>query len=290
MAAGLGAGVLFAALTNPLGRKAPIEWLWESVAFSPSLSAPISTTLYGVKVQSTALPWWYVPGWIVVEYSLPFLLLAVIGAAAAIGRLKTEKLDRALAWFPFVIQGLILPLVIILVGATLYDRLRHLFFIVPPFCLLAAFGLYVCFSSVKMSASLRAKALPLLGAACLLLNFGATVLWHPYQYAYLNALGRIFPDYTFDTDYWGLTVAEAIERMKDRGVETVRVGPAPIFLSYEAEDPIVVRPHPRPTVLEHGYYYVHSRPSWWATGLPESCRTLFEIRRQGANLGVGGEC
>ncbi len=290
MATGLAAGILAAALTNPFGRKAPIQWLWESVAYSPSLSNPIPTTLYGVKVQSTALPWWYAPGWMVVEYPLPFLVLAVIGAAAAINRLRTGRLERALAWLPFVVQGLILPLIIVIAGATLYDRLRHLFFVVPPLCLLAGFGLYICFSSLEGRSGFREKALALLGAGCLVANFAATALWHPYQYAYLNAFGRQFPEYTFDTDYWGLTIAEAIERMKKLGAKEVHVGPAPIFISYFDEPEISVLANPSHIPVDQGFYYVHSRPSWRATVLPSKCRTLFEIKRQGMILGMGGEC
>jgi hypothetical protein len=290
MAAGLAAGILVAALINPFGRKAPIQWLWESVAFSPSLGNPIPTTLYGVKVQSTALPWWYVPGWIVVEYPLPFLVLAVIGAAAAISRLSAASLERALAWLPFVIQGLILPLVIVVTGATFYDRLRHIFFFVPPLCLLAGFGLYICYSSLERRSGLREKALALVGAGCLAANFAATVLWHPYQYAYLNAFGRLFPKYSFDTDYWGLTITEAVERMKARGVTMLRAGPAPVFLNYFDEKGMTVQGNPSHIPVGQGFYYTHIRPSWRATGLPKSCRKLFEITRQGVRLGVGGEC
>ena len=50
-------------------------------------------------------------------------------------------------------------LVIVVAGATLYDRLRHLFFMVPPLCLLVGFGLYICFSSLERGSGLREKAL-----------------------------------------------------------------------------------------------------------------------------------
>jgi len=36
----------------------------------------------------------------------------------------------------------------------------------------------------------------------------------------------------------------------------------------------------RGIAADGGAYYIHSRPSWQAAGLPDFCRTLFRIERQ----------
>ena len=69
--------------------------------------------------------------------------------------LKTETLERASPWLPFFIQGLVLPLIVVLAGASLYDRLRHLFFMAPPLCLLAGFGLYFSLTVSEMDEGRR---------------------------------------------------------------------------------------------------------------------------------------
>jgi hypothetical protein len=286
--AGFAAGIFIAAFANPFGRKAPIQWLWESVAFSGSFKASIPTTLYGHTVQSSTLPWWYVPGWIVIEYPVPFLVLALTGAIAGVTYLRRDRFERAYPWLPFFIQGAVLPVILVFIGATLYDRLRHLFFIVPPLCLLAGFGLEFLVSGT-IGSSLRKKALALVGVASLIANFVVTLIWQPYQYAYLNELARLFPQYSFDTDYWGLTVLESVARMKELGVNRFRAGPAPVFPSYSLEGSTIVEFYPGGSP-GRGFYYVHSRPSFSAKGLPASCRTLFKVERQNVILGVGGEC
>jgi hypothetical protein len=165
-----------------------------------------------------------------------------------------------------------------------------LFFIVPPLCLLAGFGLEFLVRGLMTGSSLRQKSLGLVGVASLIANFVVTLIWQPYQYAYLNELARLFPQYSFDTDYWGLTVSESVARMKALGVNEFRAGPAPVFVSYSLEGPPMVKPYQGAGSLDRGFYYVHSRPSFSAKGLPASCRTLFKVERQNVILGVGGEC
>ena len=104
---------------NPLGRKAPIRWIIEGIAYARHpVTQPVK--LYGVTVDSGALPWWYVPGWLVGEYPLAFWLLVALGAwgvvtflsriparaersgCAAVPRLRTRVAPRLppSAWRP----------------------------------------------------------------------------------------------------------------------------------------------------------------------------------------------
>ena len=231
----------------------------------------------------------YLLGWIFLEYPIPFLLLAGIGAIAGLRLLRENGLEFAYPWLPFFAQGAVLPLIIVVSQSWLYDRLRHIFFIVPPLCLLAGVGLYICFSILRSGSGVHQKAAGALGASCLLAILAASLLWMPYQYAYLNAAGRLFP-HSFDTDYWGITVVEGVERMKQAGVKELKAGPAPIFKSYSGEKEISVLPLETPIRPAPGFYYVHSRESWRVFGLPDRCRTMVRIERQGVILGEGGEC
>jgi hypothetical protein len=299
MLAAISAGIFLAVFLNPLARKAPFQWIFEGVKYAANkYDGAQNLKVYDQMVVSNALPWWYVPGWIIAEYPAAFLALFVLGGFGAIRLLwRTPMIAALYPWVPFVVQGLVLPLCIIISHAVIYDRLRHLTFIVPPLCMLAGFGLYLCFDSVRAGSRWVNKALAVAGPVLLLIIFANTAIWYPYQYAYLSEFARSFPQFAFDVDYLGLTIAESIERMRQHGVKTFRAGPAPVFLSFDPKETGVAIDyvsrgyplHPDP-VQGGGAYYLHSRPSWNAAGLPDFCRTLFKIERQGVILGVGGEC
>jgi hypothetical protein len=293
------AGIFLAVFLNPLARKAPFQWIIESIIYAANkYDGAQNLKLYGQTIHSNALPWWYVPGWIVAEYPAAFLALFILGGAGAIRLLWRRPVICALyPWVPFIVQGLVLPLCIVLSHAVIYDRLRHLTFMIPPLCMLAGFGLYLCVDSVRVTTHWIAKASAIVGPALLLIIFANTAVWYPYQYAYLSELARSFPQFAFDVDYLGLTITESVERMRQHGVKSFRAGPAPVFVVFDPKETGVAvdyvsrgyAPYPQP--LEGGgAYYLHTRPSWDAAGLPDFCRPLFQIERQGVILGVGGEC
>ena len=163
--------------------------------------------------------------------------------------------------------------------------------------MLAGAGLYYCVVTVRARGA-RARALfAILAPAFLLINFGSTALWYPYQYAYLSEFARGFPPFAFDTDYLGLTMQEGIKTMGQQGIRRFRVGPSPTMGIYNTSEygyaldlvsaAYSIHPHP---IAGGGVYFVHSRPSWGASGLPDFCRVLFTIKRQGVILGAGGQC
>ena len=293
------AGVALATIINPLGRKQPIRWIIDGIAYAGHpVTQPVK--LYGVTVDSGALPWWYVPAWMVGEYPLAFWLLVGLGVWGLMTLLSRKPTRAAYVWAPFVAQGLLLPILIVFFSGSFYDRLRHLLFMIPPWCMLAGFGLYVCVERMRQNGRLRSAMLAVLATALLTYNFAMTVIWYPYQYVFLSEIARLWSQFSFDSETLGLSVTESIERMRERGITQFRAGPAPIFAAYE--DPGNVQrlgvaigyvgpgtPHPAP-VPGGGAYYLHTRPSWGFAGVPPFCRELFRIERQSVILGVGAQC
>jgi hypothetical protein len=293
------AGVALATMINPLGRKQPISWIFEGIAYARHpVTQPVK--LYGVTVDSGALPWWYVPGWLIGEYSLAFWLLVGLGVWGLITLLSRKPTHAAYVWAPFVAQGLLLPVLIVFFSESFYDRLRHFLFMIPPWCMLAGFGVYVCVERARRNGNLRSSVLAVLATALLIYNFAMTVIWYPYQYVFLSEIARLWPQFSFDSETLGLSVTESIARMREHGITEFRAGPAPIHAAYE--DPrygeglgVVIRyvgpgtPHPAP-VPGGGAYYLHTRPSWGFAGVPRFCHELFRIERQGVILGVGAQC
>lgn len=285
-------GCIFAIISSPLGRKDILTYIIDSISFAakfPTAVTPIR--LFALDISSNHIPFWYIPGWLLVEHPEPFLVFIVIGSVVGLIRVLASP-KRSIIWATFIIQGLLLPLAIIMADSSLYDRIRHVFFIIPMLGVLAGFGLFTLLSCKRYYG-----VAVFLGFLLFSYQVAITIIWHPYQYAHLNAIGRLFDDHAFDTDFMGLSMHEGIQRVASSGIKSFSAGPAPVIMFYN-QSPFnlkvdLVSPsystNTRPK-LGGGTYFIHARPSWGARGLPSDCKLLFNIRRQGVLLGYAGVC
>ena len=111
--------------------------------------------------------------------------------------------------FVFLICLIIPILVTILLGSTLYNGWRHLYFIYPIIILFSLRGLYfIKFNFFKKNIINFYLILSLL-----ILNITyTTIKYHPHQNNYFNILARNETHKNFDMDYWGLGNKQAIEK------------------------------------------------------------------------------
>jgi hypothetical protein len=192
-------------------------------------------TAWGMKVVTTALPWWYVPGELLARLPEGFLLLLVtgilFGVAAAFGFLRAtigalrrwdagslrgsalllaRSRRQLLVW-----AGVILPIGFIIVRhSTLYDGIRHVLFVIPMLALIAGAGF------LRLGPLLR--RFPVISAAIGGAYIGVatwtlTVL-HPLEYVATNALagGVTGAQGRFELDYWALAATVALRRLESR--------------------------------------------------------------------------
>jgi hypothetical protein len=164
-------------------------------------------SLYGGQdLAASQLPWHYLPRWLLL--TLPPVV--VFGAALSIVRLWQSDRSRlqTVAIWAFVLMP---ATVVIVRHLTLYDSIRHMFFIVPPFAILAAAGWDALLEWVRRPAARMAViALVAIGVA--------EPLWfqlrnHPNQTAYFTpAIGGPRGAFArYDMDYWGNCVLQALE-------------------------------------------------------------------------------
>jgi hypothetical protein len=156
-------------------------------------------------VPAADLPWHYLPTWLAI--TLPPVVLA--GAAVSIARFWTVRVSRVqlAALWAFVLVPATYAIVRHL---TLYDGIRHMFFIVPPIAVIAASGWDYLLLHAKGRARLVVVAVLAAGLAEPLLF---QVRNHPNQTVYFSpiaggprgAFGR------FDMDYWGNCVQAAVD-------------------------------------------------------------------------------
>ncbi len=167
----------------------------------------------GEYLNSTDLPWHYVPVWLAVQTPLPTLGLLLAGGLTAAWRMRESR--AAAAGLGVVAAGLVVPLgLVLLTRPVLYDAARHFLFLLPPIAVLAAIGVEGLLAQLGQRVTERHAAHVLAtGAAVLLvgLPLPEMVRLHPYQYLYFNELVGGLPGASrrFDLDYWGHSLREA---------------------------------------------------------------------------------
>ena len=175
----------------------------------------------GDYVSSLAPPPAYAPVWFAITAPPFALLLGGVGAAALVRRgLRAPGAlvrNTRLRFESLLLACYVLPaLAVILLGSTLYNGWRHLYFLYAPFCLLATGGLRALAAAADRL-RLRGGApwtygLAGLGAAATL---GAMIALHPDQDLYFNFLeDRATPERLrtrYDFNYTVISSRRALE-------------------------------------------------------------------------------
>lgn len=190
-----------ARLLNVLGRSGHFPW--------PGL------TLYaGQLVAANALPWHYLPVWMLITIPLPYSLLAALGlgtAFLALARYGRAALHRPGAWLDALfLAWLLVPIgAIIATRAVVYDGWRHVYFVYPAVLLLALRGA----RALGQAWQRRASAMPArrwaagTALALLVLEAGRTAWFmvraYPNQQVYFSFLPAATAERLFERDYWG---------------------------------------------------------------------------------------
>jgi hypothetical protein len=181
--------------------------------FARPLSAFVKTTqldwakgfdvlFAGQDLGAGALPWTYVPVWLVL--SLPPVI--VVGAALSWLVVRRGR-QEAVAWAGLAAFAATPVLAAVVRNATIYDGIRHLLFVLPPLVALAAAGWTAL---IDTRARMVALGLLVAGMAEPLIF---QVRNHPNQIVYFSPLagGPRSAFARYDMDYWGNSVLQAVE-------------------------------------------------------------------------------
>jgi dolichyl-phosphate-mannose-protein mannosyltransferase len=204
-------------------------------ALSGLFHFPVTTPFDGHFYPATNLPFAYLPVYIAIklpEVVLAGMLAAICLFAADLVRRRVSIEDAAvLPWFTLVF-AIALPLTYFLIGRpAIYNGMRHFFFLVPPLCVMAAFGL----DRLWRLAEQRRRWLGAVVAGLLLAVAGREMATmtdlHPNEYVYYNVMvggpGGAFR--RFEMDYWSNFIPEALAaldqqlRLEARGKPPKRV-------------------------------------------------------------------
>ncbi len=189
----------------PWAQEQPLVRPFEAFLTASAFSWGNPSLFDGQDLAAADLPWHYLPTWLLISVP-PVVLLGVALSAARLLKMQPSRVQLAALW-AFV---LIPASVVIVRHLTLYDGIRHVFFIVPPLAVLAAAG----WDFALRAASRRTTAA--LVSAALAVGIAEPALFqlrnHPNQYVYFSpviggpraAFGR------YEMDYWGNCVLQAV--------------------------------------------------------------------------------
>ncbi len=197
---------------------APLNPLRAATYFSHDFEKPWRELFDGRLIPITQMPRSYVPT--LVALTLPELMLVlgicgIVAALVAAARNGRSTVGRRAALVSIVLAATLPILLTILVRPYLYNGIRHLLFVVPPFTVLGGFA------AAWMAQRLSQYGTPAIAAGSLAFVAGIAspivdmVRLHPYEYTdYNHIAGSVRgAQADFMLDYWGLSLTQASRRL-----------------------------------------------------------------------------
>jgi hypothetical protein len=207
-------------LVWPWSVLSPLNPLRAAAYFSHDFEKPWRELFDGRLIPITQMPRSYVPT--LVALTLPELML-VLGTCGIVGALLAAvwndrgTIGRRAALVSIVLAATLPILLTILMRPYLYNGVRHLLFVVPPFAVLG--GLAAAWIAHRLrqwgTTAIAAGGLAFVaGTASPIIDM---VRLHPYEYTDFNHIvgGVRGAQADFMLDYWGLSLTQASRRLLD---------------------------------------------------------------------------
>lgn len=220
-------GVAVGTLFWPYGLVDPINHIPETLKEFSKLSVNIRSLFEGEMVFGGSVPPDYLPKWVFM--TIPIFSIAGLLLFFIFSKKIFEKYTPLLT-FMAIFVGLFPFIYVIIQGSTLHDGWRHTIFAYTGVVASAALAwnyLLDAFKSNKILTYVIAGALGLMALESTVF----IVRNHHYPYIYFNALsGGIQSAYgSYETDYWGVSLKQAVDWMDKEGI-----------ISTDLEEPITL--------------------------------------------------
>jgi hypothetical protein len=210
------AAYILAVLTWPAALVDPVNHPLEALTEFSKLGVKIRLLFGGENIMSDDTVWYYPALWISKTVPL-FVLFGFLGSLALIPRFL-KQYNRLPVYI--LLFATIFPVAyVIYKDSILHDGWRHLYFIYPSMVALAGIFWVALEKMVAPKQAMRYAVWGVLGLMVLESLF--FIVRNPqYPYVYFNALsGGISNAYGYyETDYWGVSVKQAINWMEDEGI------------------------------------------------------------------------
>ena len=275
--------------TNPYARVGFIEWIAHAILFESKFPWNGDVRVWGQVYPASDLPWFYLPSYLLLE--TPLVPIIVCAIALMIVPWKVKKITSTLQtnWllFSLFVFTLGVPVGIILLGSTLYDRSRHLLFLWVLIAVILGLVAAAVGKIIPPRGILR-STLTLFALLTTTSNLVAIAQWWPYHYAFLNGLSTFFSDSGLETDYWAVSAHEGVIRLRESVGSPVAVIPTDTTSWYVGGK--LATKFEAGELADRDRYgiYVVNRGERFT--FPETCLQNFVIERRGVLLGTGFVC
>jgi hypothetical protein len=182
--------------------------------FSHFSRANMDMLFFGEKINSTKVPWFYIPAWILLTTPILYLVFFIIGLFASlkdiIKKVNMRSYGDAQIQDTFFALIFFIPIfAVIILNSVVYDGWRHLYFIYPAFLLFVIHGI-ACI--VKLTTKFK---LQWVIYAVLTFSFSQIAFLmaksHPLQSTFFNAFAGTNLKQRFELDYWALSSKDILE-------------------------------------------------------------------------------
>ncbi len=185
----------------------PVTGLMKSLLADTSFSWGGSTLFRGNAYKPEVLPYYYLPFLMAIQFTIPVILLTVLGLFTIVRDFNKNIIDRTLliilvAWYMVPI-GLA-----IIVKPAIYHNFRHFLFITPPIFFFSGIGIKTILNNISRRAVAIVIILIMLAPGII-----GLIQLHPYQYIYYNQLvGGVRGAFrSYENDYWVTSYQECIK-------------------------------------------------------------------------------
>lgn len=206
----------------PYLRLAPLKHLIESIMIMGRFPWSGGILFEGQVLSPEALPWYYLPKMMAIQFTLPLVVLAPVGLSAAASRvmkraIHVSEMLMLCAWFVVPI------LAVIVLRSTVYGNFRQFLFVTPPLFVLAVMGADAILTRFRSR-----LASGVLVAIILIPGVAGIIRLHPYEYVYYNALvGGVRGAFrSYEMDYWCTSYRQAMEEVNRIAPEAAEIAVA----------------------------------------------------------------
>ena len=307
----------------PSSWQSPLTFIVETLSYFASHQWNPLNHFQGQFIPAQQVPWTYLPVWYSVSIPEIFLLLCCIGLVISSIKYQNFSPLQQSSVLLLGLQLVFFPLVAIVKHSTIYDGLRQFLFTLPSLVTFSVIGLVWIFQVI----SDRIK--PALVILILIIGLDiiqTMVQLYPYEYIYFNRLSGGLPTAkaNYETDYWGLSIREAIAWINsnlppksviftDGAFSTTLIqsspnnitlledrlygSPANVAIWKVSEDPIqtqeilLQQEAIALDLLEQSqHFYYLAIPRFDYPQRFSQCPIVYEVQRQGVGLSLVREC
>lgn len=216
-------------VTSPVSWANPLAYLPETLTQFSDFDLWDGTILYrGDYIEGQAVPWHFIPVWMLITIPIPIVLLFGIGSVWGLGRALRHPLrvfsERARREDLAMLALVVLPIfAAIALSSTLYTGWRHFTFVYTPFLVVAALGLHGLIGWVG-----RVRWVKPVLVGMVLVHQGGVAGWmfmnHPLHIGYFSPWVDVFGGRAgFEGDYLRASSRLALEGILQRYPNTERL-------------------------------------------------------------------